>query len=82
MSARAVRAMVCVIVIGVVFYFLEGCAGQGKQELWEGCATPSHEICQDAERLEFKTCMYDYYLECIRHPVEWYGGNRYHDDLI
>ena len=42
---------------------------------WEWCATPSHEICQDAEGMEFKTCMYDYYLECIRQPDEWYGNS-------
>lgn len=76
------RPMVAIFFLGLLVWYLEGCAGQGLQERWEGCATPSHEICQDAEGMEFKTCMYDYYLECIQDPYDWYGGNRWHDGII
>ena len=63
MSARAVRAMVCVLVIGVVFYLLEGCAGQGKQNLWEHCAEEIHNDCFEAE--DPLGCGYEYYRACV-----------------
>ncbi len=67
MSVRALQIISVLLVFGVLVYVLEGCAGQYKPERHEKCTTPSHEYCRDVE--EFKTCMYDYYLDCIKHPV-------------
>ena len=83
----------CVLVL-LAFVFsiiiFEGCAGQGKQELWEGCANVVYEECQRAE--DWKECMYFHYLECIDEGEHWsqccyesafnYGGNVYHDGII
>lgn len=55
--------MVLLFLIGVSVYVFEGCAGNGKLELWEGCARPAHEHCQEVQG--YQACMDDYYLECI-----------------
>ena len=63
MSARALRTMVWLVVVGVILYLLEGCAGSGKQELWERCAHEIHNDCWEAE--DVLDCGYEYYRACI-----------------
>ena len=75
MSTRTFRTIVALVVIGWIFYFMEGCAGQGKQEIWEHCAEEIYQnpqYCWDAE--DVLDCEYQRYRGCIRQPDEWYGN--------
>ncbi len=61
---RAMRTIVFLLIFGLVFYYLEtGCAGTGKQELWELCAQEIHQDCWGAE--DVLDCGYQHYRKCI-----------------
>ena len=56
----------CVLVL-LAFVFsiiiFEGCAGQGKQELWERCAQEIHQDCLETE--DTLWCELELYRRCI-----------------
>ena len=49
--------------ITLVLFGIEGCAGQGKQNLWEHCAEEIHQDCFEAE--DVLDCGYERYRACI-----------------
>lgn len=53
------------IIVGLLMYYdpLAGCAGTGKQELWEKCAKEIHQDCWEAE--DVLDCGYQHYRVCI-----------------
>ncbi len=55
--------MVLLICIGYSIYIIQGCAGQGKQNLWEHCAKEIHQDCFEAE--DVLDCGYERYRACI-----------------
>ena len=63
MSDRTFQTIVALVIFGLFIYFLEGCAGTGKQELWEECAKEIHNDCWEAE--DVLDCGYEHYRECI-----------------
>jgi len=60
---RGARTILVLVFFGLLVYLLEGCAGSGKQELWEDCATRIHNDCWGAE--DVLDCGYQRYRECI-----------------
>jgi len=63
MSTRTFRTILWLVAAGWILYILEGCAGQGKQELWEKCAKEIHQDCWEAE--DVLDCGYQHYRVCI-----------------
>ena len=56
--------MVLLVLIGWSVYIFEtGCAGQGKQNLWEHCAEEIHNDCFETE--DPLGCGYEYYRACV-----------------
>ena len=56
--------MVLLVLIGWSIYIIEtGCAGTGKQDLWEECAKEIHQDCFEAE--DVLDCGYERYRACI-----------------
>ena len=56
--------MLLLVLIGWSVYIFEtGCAGTGKQNLWERCAEEIHQDCFEAE--DVLDCGYEQYRACI-----------------
>ena len=72
---RRWKLMLFLVLIGWSVYIFEtGCAGTGKQELWEECALEIHQDCWEEWEEDVLDCGYQHYRKCIDDASSYLGS--------